>query len=356
MMSPQPTTLPENGNKASPRILLLFGSPRSGTSWLAKIFDSHPQTLYKHEPDRSGFGLPFAPSIETAEHWRTTIQRFVATLAANNTHHVAARLPVFQKSYRKKLAQPIHKFSVLGSGVAAVFGRNWPVFQCANINDSQVRLIWKSTDSLGRLGIILRALDDCRAIHILRHPCGYISSVLRGEAQHQFITKVPTSEDYRTMQTLLDTCQSRRRGLRIDRLRDLHPVERMAWMWVLVNEKARDDARGDSRYVTVRYEDVCRDPINRVGDLFSVCGLDWDRQTAEFLRASTLEYRPAGLNRITQDSRRYYSIFRNPIASADKWKSEMKPEDIQRVFRVVRQSDLASLYPETESLEACTRA
>ena len=31
--------------------LLLFGMPRSGTTWLGKIFDSHPRVLYRHEPD-----------------------------------------------------------------------------------------------------------------------------------------------------------------------------------------------------------------------------------------------------------------------------------------------------------------
>ena len=31
--------------------ILIVGAPRSGTTWLAKIFDSHPATLYRHEPD-----------------------------------------------------------------------------------------------------------------------------------------------------------------------------------------------------------------------------------------------------------------------------------------------------------------
>ena len=33
--------------------ILLFGAPRSGTSWLGRILDSHPDTLMRHEPDRS---------------------------------------------------------------------------------------------------------------------------------------------------------------------------------------------------------------------------------------------------------------------------------------------------------------
>lgn len=33
------------------RLLLLLSAPRSGSTWLGKIFDSHPDILYKHEPD-----------------------------------------------------------------------------------------------------------------------------------------------------------------------------------------------------------------------------------------------------------------------------------------------------------------
>jgi hypothetical protein len=30
---------------------MILGAPRSGTTWLGKIFDSHPRVLYRHEPD-----------------------------------------------------------------------------------------------------------------------------------------------------------------------------------------------------------------------------------------------------------------------------------------------------------------
>ena len=39
----QPTGFPE--------MIVIFGSPRSGTTWLGKLFDSHPDVFYLHEPD-----------------------------------------------------------------------------------------------------------------------------------------------------------------------------------------------------------------------------------------------------------------------------------------------------------------
>lgn len=49
-----------------PRKLVVLGSPRSGTTWLGKIFDSHPDVLYLHEPDtiRRNWDIPFLPEGE----------------------------------------------------------------------------------------------------------------------------------------------------------------------------------------------------------------------------------------------------------------------------------------------------
>ena len=338
-----------SGGSPRPKLLLLFGTPRSGTSWLGKVFDSHPKTLYKHEPDRSGFNVPFAPPISEAERWRDTVRNFVRHLPANNTSHVAARLPVFAKDYRLSLAEPIHYLSVLASDAAALVRWPLPVLQCANPNQTRVHLVWKSTDSLGRLGVILHAFEECRALRIIRHPCGYVASVLRGEAQQKFVGRVRTCENYGPIEALLKTENARSRGLTVEHMRRFHPVERMAWNWVLLNEKAEDDSRDNPRCTVVRYEDVCRDPLNATKELFSFCGLEWNQQTSGFLEASTLATRPNGWNRITQNSRRYYSIFRNPLESAEKWKLEMKAEDVARIFCVLRQSDLGHLYPEPES-------
>ena len=45
--------------------ILVLGYPRSGTTWLAKIFDSHPDILYRHEPDELSPARPdMAPNVQ----------------------------------------------------------------------------------------------------------------------------------------------------------------------------------------------------------------------------------------------------------------------------------------------------
>jgi hypothetical protein len=336
----------------APKFLLLFGTPRSGTTWLGKIFDSHPETLYKHEPDRR-LALPFAPRLISAQDLAADIRAFFAQLPAVNTAHAAGRLPVFQKQYRSSVGQCVHKWSVLAAGAAGMLHRSTPILQCADVERPEVRVVWKSTDSLGRLGPILQVVEDCRAIRILRHPCGYIASVLRGEAQQQFLSSVKTSEDYGIIQDLLTSAGRFRRGLTLEHVRQLRPIERMAWIWVLLNEIAAEDTRND-RCIGVRYEDVCLAPYTNVRQLFSFCGLGWAQQTERFLYASTLTTKQRGLS--PRESR-YYGVFKDPVRSAFKWKSELQPEQIDRIYRVLRQSDLIRVYPESEPeyarVEAC---
>jgi hypothetical protein len=336
-------------NKGAPRFLLLFGMARSGTSWVGKIFDSHPMTLYKHEPDRVMSNVPMAPRLDEAERLATPIQGFFSRLPSMNRAQVAGSLPVFAKQYRFAAAQSVHKASVLAAAAASSFRFDLPVFQCARLRRHDIPVVWKSIDSLGRLGVTLRVVENCKAIVLTRHPCGSISSTLRGEAQGKFSSSVPPSEDYGIMRIFLESAVHPR-GLTTDHMRQFHPVERMAWIWVLMNEKAAYETQGIGRCKSVRYEDICCEPNRAIQELFEFSGLVWAEQTSDFIEASTLGTRPGRFDQLTQDPRRYYGIFKDPIRAAERWKSEMKPEDIDRVYRVLRQSDLSRLYPESEAV------
>ena len=75
------------------------------------------------------------------------------------------------------------------------------------------RLAWKSIESLGRLGLVLESLPDARSVHIVRHPCGYVASVLRGEAAARFDHNAAAA-DFPIYEMLSGTAPARRRGLR----------------------------------------------------------------------------------------------------------------------------------------------
>jgi hypothetical protein len=325
-----------SGNGLRRRVILLIGLPRSGTTWLGKIFDSHPDTLYRHEPDsvRNIDGLPPYADVRDTERYRAAISGFVSALPDMRLTKVTTTLPIFPKSYYAPPQLVMRRLSVLATKLASRFLGELPVIDV--VSYERVRdlpIVWKSIESYGRLGVLSRAIDGCRAVLILRHPCGYVASVQRGENRHKFSGSTPSHEDFGMFAKLLETEQAREHDLTIDRLKSMHPVERLAWRWAINYEKAMDDVAEQPNCRYVCYEEVCKQPLEQSRGLFAFANLSWSTQTEDFIRKSTASENTA-----------YYSIFKDPLKSAYKWKNELASEDIDRVLKVVEVTKPGRLY------------
>lgn len=79
--------------------ILVAGLARSGTTWLAKILDSHPATLYRHEPDSHPLfpELPVTISPDEFERYAAVLQSFASGIPNIWRLRTAATLPVFRK-------------------------------------------------------------------------------------------------------------------------------------------------------------------------------------------------------------------------------------------------------------------
>src|SRR5688572_3260279 len=88
------------------RPILAFGMPRSGTTWLGKILDSHPRTLYRHEPD-TWHRLENVPLFASPAHVpevRQTLRDFIASLPEMLADRVCGKRPLFPKEYASAAA------------------------------------------------------------------------------------------------------------------------------------------------------------------------------------------------------------------------------------------------------------
>jgi sulfotransferase family protein len=329
-----------NSQKVEHPLLLLMGLPRSGTTWIAKMFDSHPGTVYCHEADRGVIlrSMPLAPDISEAEALSAIAQAFVDNLLKIRDPHVVGSQPQFRKDYRKGIAAGLYQLSTISAKAASAVGWKWPIFPMVNYdNVRNLRVIWKSVISIGRVGVFVRALRNRHAIVLLRHPCGHVASMLRGESEHRF--PFPPSEDYRLFEILLNTRPARERKLTVDYLTSIRPAERLAWRWVIMYEKALQDIQGIDGCMSIRYEDVCAQPVKHARQMFEFCGLPWVSSTTDFLKSST-----------ATEKKKYYAVFKNPLKSAMRWQSDLSEDDIDRIYRVVQQSNLGKLYPRGERL------
>jgi hypothetical protein len=328
---------------ASPTIpsksILVVGLPRSGTTWIGKIFDSHPRTLYLHEPD-SAVPMNGIPLIAESIAPGMDRIKILATLARTTNVRLArvtGALPHFPKTYRTTVRDWSHRWLAVGAKVCSrVLGEfNVPDLFIESPRNP-VRLVWKSVESIGRTGLLARLMPDWRIIHIARHPCGWIDSQKRGHRENRFSSD--DRKDWWRFDLLQATSPARRRGLSEASFRTMSDLERDAWSWVLWNEIAAEATEGLTNVMTILYEDVCSSPVDQSRRIFSFAGLDWHPQSEAFVTRSVSTHRE-----------NYYSIYRDPLAAANKWRRSISPEELRVVESIMRQSKLGRMFLKAKS-------
>lgn len=316
-------------------VIILVGAPRSGTSWIGKIFDSHPNVLYRHEPDLALYDgrLPFIILDKDTGNYvpitRELLQRFIRTPTLKST----GQLPHFPKAYYSRPVQAIHGSMIYALKWAEKFARydlrGFPIPDLFDIDQCPyLRCVIKTVSAHGRMSVLLEAAPDARFIFLLRHPCGQVASLLRGHRQKKFASI--TSFDL----SLLRTAPAQRYGLTESLVQSLSDVQKFTWNWVITNEIALDACGERSNCMLVIYENVCTDPMNEGQKIFQFCNLGWEQQTRRFVEASTSDQSPE----------KYYNVFRNPATASQKWRTELTVQQQQEILNIVRQTSLSSYW------------
>ena len=313
-------------------LILLCGMPRSGTTWLGKLFDSDPHTLYRHEPDSierlAWLPLYIEPEFDGQSD---QIQEYIQYLPNICSPKVSASMPVFSKSYMGPVKQTLIHQTFRLVKVLSLFGINHVPRYCIPKDHSSYQLVWKSIESAGRLGYFADVLQNKRLIFLLRHPCAITNSIIRG-GRKQF-KDYDVAEDWDIFQALLESKAGKRWGFSLDDIQDMRPIERMGWKFLVTMEKAVKDLEGREDCKVVVYEDLCENPGKIMKELFEFCKIPFGQQTSEFLNSSTSKTDP-----------QYYSVTKLPLESAYKWKSELPQHDQQLLLKLLDRSLLAQFW------------
>ena len=316
-------------------IVLLFSLPRSGSTWVGKMLDSHSSTLYLHEPDtwvRLG-RLPILLYEENMiKKYREEAITYCKQLPYFQQPNIYLKRPFFKKSYQSRFRAYGHRLSVIVAGLfMQFFPKIKPVpivkpFSRSQMND--VTLIWKSIESLGRLKLILDVLPYSRAVHLIRHPCGFIASVLFGEKKNKFSNPIYMSKDWGIYEHMIATPYASKYGLSMEKLRRESEESRLAWRWLIFNELALEAKKKFAeRVLIVSYDKICQHPAKEMEKIFQFCGLEWAKQSADFINKS-----------VSQNNDSYYGIYKNPRESSNKWKKLLTRKQIENVFKVLRKN------------------
>lgn len=318
------------------RGLFVLGSPRSGTSWLATIFDAHPDVLYLHEPDiaHRRDDIPYCQDPPYGTEQIAAMQHYVATLFDDRSLRTVGRREQFDKSYRGRLGQLTRKALIYaGKGLdhaGRQIGRRaaLPVPDLWRGGAAPDLTVIKSVTALGRIGLLRAARPDLPIVLIIRHPCGHIASVRRGIEKGNL-------EEQKGLGQLANLQVAREFGMAGDNFAALPLEHKQAVRWAVANSHAlRHLGPGKGAYV-MRYEDLCEDPEATIRRLFEQLGLS--------LAAPVRRYISESISPVRADHG-YFSTNRDPQKAAWGWRSELPPALTARIHALVGETDAGRLY------------
>ena len=318
------------------RIALVIGLGRSGTTFLAKLIDTAPEVLYRHEPDAvlptdlPGF---CSSSSDQLEPLMSKAHDYVQAMAACRHLRSVGTLPTFNKTFRSGLANLTFKAMLLSAKVA----RRLKLTSAHSLPDlvsaepGETLTLIKSVSTLGRARLFGEAVPQLRTIHILRHPCAVYASLHKGLEKGLMRAKPQITPLFSTPEAAIYPFTS-------DDMKRASFEEQIAYRWMVTNDKAANDMADSPRYLRIGYEELCTDVEAMSRRVFDHLGLPLGPQTRRFIDEVSGE--PVNGGKAVG----YFDVKRSIKSGLDKWTSELDAATIERIQKVVSHSPLGRAY------------
>lgn len=258
----------------------IFGPPRSGTSWLGQIFNSHPEVVLRFQPL---FSYEHKGALSGASTRKEIQSFFHAILNSNDLFTLMEAESQSEWEYPSftKSSAPTH-------------------------------LVFKETRYLQIVENLLQAGDDVVVVGIIRDPLATLASWV--SAPKEFSPDWDVREEWRLA--------SKKNGGRPE---EYFGFER--WKEVATNF-LRFETLYPDRFRLVRYAALNQSPDSVISDLFHFCSLALHPQVADFIRQSR--------GRQSDDA---YSVYRLP-SDDTRWREVLPDDIVDAVIRELNPSPL----------------
>jgi len=310
----------------------IFGSGRSGTTWLGALVSSHPDVAYRFEPLHRAQNLGGVAQAARARMHHSPMasedltELYEALLVA---HPELEKPPFFPKRYPMVVARgrrvlwPLARKS---RAAAALFrflytpkGRPFLLFKEVAEEETFRRLVQHTRIPL---------------VYLVRHPCATVHSIVAGQRRGLMPSgRQGILGDF--LKKYAPQLAERFGG----RVNTMTPHEKAALLWRATAERCWEVLGTRGNLLPVFYERLCMEPISQLTAVLRLFGLDMESQVLRFLEASTgkrmtrarLSFGEIGISD-------YFSVFRDPAQSMSHWKRALDPAERKRIMKLVEDS------------------
>lgn len=265
--------------------ILLFSSPRSGSTWLAELINTLPDTAMLWEPlhllnvkEFRELGFGWRQHIPENEQWKEAEETF----------------------------EKLFKGEFLNFWLSS---REFPLKFC-----TAERMVIKFVRANGMLAWLTKTFKFKKApVYLLRHPFAVAASQMKeGSWDDEFkgyeIPEVPFNKIYSEHISFLSSLKAKQ--------------EKMVANWCINNKIVLENSRNDKDWITLHYENLLLNPEEELQRIFNRWGLPMpDGILGRVRRASST----------TKET-----IFQKDLeAQLSKWQPFFKVEEIERMQKVL---------------------
>ncbi|MBE9047211.1 sulfotransferase domain-containing protein [Pleurocapsales cyanobacterium LEGE 10410] len=316
-------------NRINCQLGAIFGTGRSGTTWLGSIVSSHPEISYRFEP----FHRLQNAQAEISQAVDLIRSDTFSPKDLSQIYHCLSpaypeceKPPFFAKKFPiragRKFTWPLSRNNSLG---AYVFKRLYTPKE-------QPMLIFKEVDLVDIL-IRLIIQGGIPIVYIVRHPCAVVSSIIRGQKN-----SLMPSARRSVLGSLLAKHEPTLAKKYQPRLNSLKVCEQEALLWLIDVGRALRACKNSAKGLVVIYEQLTQQPLVTSTKVFQHLGLDMTPESAAFIEESTNNSSSSRIKRGEVGINSYFTVFRDPKIARDRWKKEMSQEDRTRVMEIVQDS------------------
>ncbi|MGZ8933269.1 MAG: sulfotransferase family protein [Methylobacter sp.] len=262
----------------------IFGTPRSGTSWLGHIFNSHPDVALRFQPLFSYGHKGSLSERSSAAEIRTFFDEILYTQDA---------------------------FALMATEIQ----KNYPAFQKAF---PPTHIVFKETRYLHIIENILTQCSEVKIIGIVRNPLAVLASWVL--APQEFNPAWNIHSEWRGAPSKNQ-----------NRPEEFYGFDK----WKEIAEAfLRFKSQFPGQFLLVSYGELNKAPLDTIKKIFDFCGLNVCEQVQKFLIASKSRHDPDP-----------YSVFRAK-ASDDRWQDILPDEIAKKIMLELKNTPLAIFLQE----------
>jgi hypothetical protein len=321
---------------------VITGNGRSGTNWLETILDSSPLTHCRSEP----YDIPTSPFNQIPQVWKAgkaapDMERFWDETVRWSRSRIGRRDHAFTSP--KRFVHPLARISGVTRLIAHSKSRRMIAFLQPSLRQGEWRMPWwigsqrrleqaypvfKINLDRQMVSWILEHRPQARILHIVRHPCGRLSSWLSRYVAGRNADDILAVRKDR----LRRICEAEPEWIvKFGDIGAMSLVECEVWFWRYLNESVYAVAHNHPGYLRLVYEDLVDAPLENARKAYAFSGLPWDSHVEAIITA--------GLNGSIWGKRSG-----TPTSIAYAWKTKLSPEHVRIVESIVHDSPIMAWW------------